>query len=184
MQKIDYTIILIYAIIIFFCIYTLTAISGCYTQKKASWQVDKATSKYPALVAEKTRHNFPCITKSVDTLESVKDSLIYIDCPDNSAINTINEGYESNDTIVKINTIYKDKIVRVPVNIPVKTVYITQKIKDSAEIYILNTTINNYKDRVNELDKKNNSKVKFIKWLIIILLISLLGNYLQFKLKK
>lgn len=40
---------------------------GCYTEQKATKQVDKAAGQYPEMVAKKTRDKFPCITTSVDS---------------------------------------------------------------------------------------------------------------------
>ena len=45
--------------------------SGCYTQKKASFQADKANLHYPAMMAEKTRLWYPCITKDSTTDQEI-----------------------------------------------------------------------------------------------------------------
>lgn len=65
-----------------------TFIAGCYTQSKAIKQVEHATLRYPAMVAAKTRDNFPCVVKDdstgylvskryVDSLISISDSIMF-----------------------------------------------------------------------------------------------------------
>jgi hypothetical protein len=44
-------------------------LTSCYNQRKASQQVDKATNKYPEMVADKTRTRFPCITTGIDSVD-------------------------------------------------------------------------------------------------------------------
>lgn len=49
---------------------------GCYTERKAAEQVNKAIDQYPDTSAKITRSRFPCITKSLDSssyLQTIKD---------------------------------------------------------------------------------------------------------------
>ncbi|MCL5459684.1 hypothetical protein M3M33_13700, partial [Loigolactobacillus coryniformis] len=89
-----------------------------------------------AKVAEITRAEFPCTTTKADTVISTKDSLIWIDCPDNTVVTAAD--YTGPDTVTRIIRLPGSvKTVRVPVTLPVKTVTIVQKVEDSATIYTL-----------------------------------------------
>lgn len=55
-------------------------ITGCYGTKQATWQLDKAHAKFPALTAAKMQTWYPCITSdsswAIDTIKAM-DSSIY-----------------------------------------------------------------------------------------------------------
>jgi PBP1b-binding outer membrane lipoprotein LpoB len=51
-------------------------LGGCYTQNKAVKQVDKALAHYPQIVAKIALDSFPCDVIRIDTIISVRDSII------------------------------------------------------------------------------------------------------------
>jgi hypothetical protein len=165
-------------------------IGGCYTQKKATEQTNKALIKYPAVVAKIARDAFPCVTLKADTLVSVKDSLIYIDCPDTGG-NGSAEDFAGKDTVIitKVNTL-PGKVIRVPVTLPVSTVTIVQKVEDSAKIFLLTKQLEAEKqlaiDNANAARKwqgRAERRIKLVWWLLIALLISGYFNFRNVKRK-
>lgn len=114
-----------------------------YTEQLAEKDLTKAYVNYPVKTAEKTRGWFPCITKQSDTVLVTKDSTVYIDCPD---LPTIIHEPGSTDTIIVHN------IVKVPVNLPVRTQVITKYIEDSAKIKTMQSTIDE-KDKAAARDE-------------------------------
>lgn len=66
-------------------------LSSCYNEKKATAQVDKATLKFPVVVAKIARDRFPCITKSKDSTEYNKSKRLA-----DSLFNIIDSIYNAN----------------------------------------------------------------------------------------
>lgn len=157
------------------------AIVGCYTQKKATEQTQKALIKYPEVVANIARTAFPCVTTKSDTIVTSKDSIVFIECPetpDNPAPEYIR------DTVTNTITKYvkgATQFYKVPVTLPIRTITVIQKVKDSAEIYLLTKEVNRLKTYGEKADRKIHKRNNVILWLIIALLVSLFGNYLQLK---
>lgn len=121
------------------CLFTC---SGCYGPKKAFAGIERAISKYPAQSAEQTRNHFPCVTTHKDSVITQTDTVVYVDCPnlfDSSAVE-----YAGKDTVVKtvVKILPVTKTIRVPVTLPVKTITVTQKVKDSAEVFIIQDKLN------------------------------------------
>ena len=159
----------------------LFSLGGCYTQRKATEQTQKALIKYPGVVAKVARAAFPCTTTKADTIITTQDSLIYIDCPDNTVITAAD--YTGPDTVTKVIRLPGQvRTVRVPVTLPVKTVTIVQKVEDSAKIYILQAATLRLQADNDKLRGKVANKNKALKWIIIVLLVSLGLNFIQFKL--
>lgn len=150
-------------------------ICSCYTSKKAVIQTTKANTYYPKEISVLTRSWYPCVTNKQDTIITSKDSLIYIECPDNTPITD----YFSKDTIIKV--VIKDslRIIKVPVHLPIQTIHITNTIEDSAKIKELSVTISDKEVAVNQLNKKVNGLQIWRIWLFILLVLSLLGNLFQ-----
>jgi hypothetical protein len=178
--------ILFLSVIIIF----LTLLTGCskYTLPMAEKEVNKAYLTYPPMVATKTRDWFPCIVNKKDTIITYVDSLIYIDCP--SVINGNANEYISSDTVYIKQIVTQNKVVKVPVYLPIKTITVIQKIEDSAKIFQLNdallTSTNetaNANDSIEKLEAKVAKKNKYLLYLLIALLASLGVNYIQFKRK-
>lgn len=139
---------------------------SCTAEKK----LNRIYLNKPTLVAEKTRQWFPCISLRKDTTEIIKDSLIYLDCPQPS--NGTKKDYEEN-TIVKI-----------PYALPVKYVYIKEKIEDSAKIFVKDRIIENKDYKLDKAQIKIQYKNNFNWALICICLTSIFINILQFKKSK
>jgi len=168
----------------------LALLTSCskYTLPKAEYQVNKAYLTYPPMVAGKTRDWFPCIVNKNDTIITYVDSLIYIDCP--SVVNgTLNE-YISSDTVYINKIVTQNKVVKVPVYLPIKTITVIQKVEDSAKMFVLNDVLQAVEnetailnDDVKKLEAKVAKKNKYLLYLLIALLASLGINYLQFKRK-
>ena len=168
----------------------LTLLTSCskYTLPMAEKEVNKAYLTYPPMVAGKTRDWFPCIVNKRDTIISYVDSIIYVDCP--SIFNGTANEYISSDTVYIDKIVTQNKVVKVPVYLPIKTITVIQKIEDSAKIFQLNdallTSTNetaNANDSIEKLEAKVAKKNKYLLYLLIALLASLGVNYIQFKRK-
>lgn len=156
------------------------AIVGCYTPKKATEQTQKALIKYPGVVADVARTAFPCVTTESDTVITTQDSLIYIDCPDNTVVTTAD--YTWPDTVVKVVRLPGSvKTVRVPVTLPVRTITVTNKVEDSAKIFLITAELAKASKEVDRLQGKVERRGKLLLWLVIALAVSVLINYIQFK---
>lgn len=149
--------------------------TSCYTEKKALEQVNKANDKFPKVVAELARDKYPCTDLlKPDTTTILRDSLIYVDCPDTSA--------NRNDyTFVRVDTfnrvVTNTKTIKVPVHIPIVREVITNYYEDSAKIKLYDLALNKattentkLKETVSKQDKKiaNKNKENWI-WRIIAL---------------
>lgn len=125
--------------------------TGCYSAKKAAEQVKKANDNYPEVVAKTARDLYPCTELlKPDTVLAIKDSLIYIECPELVK----NDYISTTDTIIVRDSIYR--IVKVPVKVQVQTKYITSWYEDSSKIKIMALTID---AKEKELVSLNNTFV-------------------------
>lgn len=154
----------------------MVMILSCNPSKK----LDKINAKHPELLAKFCKDSFPCIISKVDTITSF--DTVY------SAIK-INEFEEiPKDTIwlVKNKTILINRPVIIATKQPVKT--IVKVIKDSAELSSIrfdliacNNKCNDLLQQNNKLQNKVTTKNRWIMWLIIALLCSILCNVIQLK---
>lgn len=104
---------------------------GCYTQKKATEQVNRANDKFPGVVAKLARDKYPCSeVLKPDTAVIWKDTTIFVDCPDTASNPFQVVRY---DTVNKVVTL-PGRTIKVPVTIPAKTVYIDRWFEDSAKL--------------------------------------------------
>ena len=151
-------------------------ILSCNPSKK----LDKINEKHPELLAKFCKDSFPCITSKVDTITSF--DTVY------SAIK-INE-YEElpKDTIWLVKN--KPTLINRPVILatkqPVKM--IVKVIKDSAEVTSVRFDLIKCNEESNKLITENSklhskvtTKNRWLMWLIIALLCSILCNVIQFK---
>jgi len=149
---------------------------SCNSSKK----LDKLNKKHPELLAKFCKDTFPCVTSKVDTITNIEYDFIELQCP----------GYDN----VKIDTIWltKDKtqIIKGPAVVVTeyKTNTITKIIKDSAEIVLCNLELieinkkcTQYIDDNRILKNKITAKNRWIMWLIIALLCSILCNVILIK---
>ena len=137
-------------------------LGGCYSQFKATKQVSKALAHYPQIVAKIAIDSFPCDVIRIDTLISVRDSII--ECLP----------IENFTTLSQIDTIYGTK--KVFVKLPIKTAYITSIVESTAKLVIINAQLDSVNNIINELKKnkielidKIERKNKAIYWLIGII---------------
>ena len=137
-------------------------LGGCYTQFKATKQVDKALAHYPELVAKIALDSFPCNVIRIDTVISVNDTTIEVIYPyfDTSII----------DTVVLTKKVY--------VKLPIKTVYITKVVESTAKLVIAKASLDSSANAICGLQKINDKltgkvekKNKVIYWLIAFLLL-------------
>ena len=151
---------------------------SCSPVKKANKFLSKAFHADSATVALRTRTVYPCIITASDTLTVVSDSLIYIDCPDT----------KPSDYFTKIDTITKEgtvviKTIKVPVHLPIKTVYINTKIEDSAKIKVIMTENSRIIKEYTKIEKKVDNRNTLIKILIGLLLAAGLFLFILIKRK-
>lgn len=137
-------------------------IAGCYTQKTALKQLQKAQLKYPEVVSKFAGEQYPAVITSADTITRIDTGYIMI-----PVYNT--------DTI-HLTNIDKPKIVKIDkIKVITKSVTITQKIVDSAKVSDLLYQLSQCKaDKERAKDKSSN----LIFWLLICLAFSLFINLL------
>lgn len=160
----------------------LISLTSCYTNRQAEKGVNKAIKKKPEIAADILRKSFPCI-QTKDTIVKIDTGydFIEIQCPDQVPMEA------KIDTII-INKQTKEKVYLpgkiIKVGAQKETVYINKYIKDSAEIYLAQKDVKDCHDLTtklyNKLDKRNN----WIISLLIALIISLLLNFMQWKIRQ
>ena len=160
--------------------------TGCYSAKKAAEQVKKANDNYPEVVAKTARDLYPCTDLlKPDTVLAIKDSLIYIECPELVK----NDYISTTDTIIVRDSIYR--IVKVPVKVQVQTKYITSYYEDSAKLKLFTIQVTGLqqdttalKSNITKLQGKVSNKNKELWiWRILAVLI-IAGLWAKRKLKK
>ena len=157
----------------------LLTISGCYTDKQAYQDMIRANDKYPQKVAEFARSYYPCMdVKDTTIVHDTSYDFIEVQCPEqqSSKIDTI----WANKLVVK--KVDSDVITKY-VSVPTITKIINSYIRDSAEVNLLEYRLKSCTEDNVSLYEKNDSKSSWIKWLIILLAVSLLGNFAQYKMK-
>jgi hypothetical protein len=146
-------------------------ISGCYTSKKADKDINKAYENYPETVAVFARDKFPCKETGIDSVTKVEYDFIEIKCPDlpeqSQVIDTI---YLTKQTKPKTYIVYKDKFVAIPST----TKIITKVVRDSSCEILLKKSVEGQQILV----RKNEKQSDWIKWLLILLAASFIGNIL------
>lgn len=152
----------------------LLIVVGCNPSRK----LDKLCHKYPQICANYCKDNLPCVTTKIDTVTKVEYDFIEIQCP----------GVENakRDTIRVTNT----KTIKGPAVLVTQQKYntITKTIKDSAairscelELISCNNKCNDLLQQNNKLENKVTAKNRWIMWLIIALLLSIMCNIIQLK---
>jgi hypothetical protein len=115
-------------------------------------------------VARIALDSFPCDVIRIDTIISVRDSIV--EC----------EPVENFTTLSRIDTIFGTK--KVFVKLPIKTTYITRIVESTAKLTIINAQLDSVNNVIRELQKSKDElsgkverKNKVIWWLIGILLL-------------
>ena len=152
---------------------SLLILSSCHTTKQAKKAIKKVMKYHPEVVANVCIDSFPCITSKIDTVINVEYEFIEIQCP---GINNVKK-----DTIHVTHT--NTKIIKGPSVIATeyRTNTITKIIKDSAEIISCKYKCDQLQQENNKLKSMVDRKNKWITWLIIAFLLSIIGNILQLK---
>jgi len=151
---------------------------SCNPSKK----LDKLNAKHPELLAKFCRDTFPCVKSKVDTFTSFDTNYVKINCAqydyDSAFIDTI---WLTNS---KTQLITGDAVLQVLT----KTNTITKTIRDSAqirscelELITCNNKCNDLLQQNNKLQNKVTAKNRWLMWLIIALLLSIMCNIIQFK---
>jgi hypothetical protein len=139
-------------------------LGGCYSQFKATKDVNKALANYPQIVAKIAQDSFPCDVIRIDTNISVSnyDTTLLIDCPVRDTISV-------HDTV--LNSVLKK------VKLQYKTIYVTKFLESTAKLTILNARLDSLTKVTTSIQKSNDdltSKVgrknKVIYWLIALLI--------------
>ena len=137
-------------------------LGGCYTQFKATKQVDKALANYPELVAKIALDSFPCDVIRIDTVIYERDTIV--------------ESYPIENFTTILDTILLTK--KVYVKLPYKTIYITKVVESTAKLVIINVRLDSAHNAICELQKSNDEltgkverKNKVIYWLIALLVL-------------
>ena len=139
-------------------LFVAATFSACFTMHRAEQQTQKALIKYPVIVAKIARGAFPCILVKSDTIFKVVDTTIWIECPtSNDPIAIIND----NTTLVNDSSIMfthaHNRVYKVPVTLPMRTITITKTIEDSAKIELLLSYVESQNLEVEKLTKINAS---------------------------
>jgi hypothetical protein len=146
-------------------------ISGCYSSNKAKKDINKAYENYPETVASFARDKFPCKETGVDSVVKTEYDFIEIKCPDQAeqpqVIDTI---YLTKPSRPKTYIMYKDKFVAIPST----TKIITKTVRDSSCEILLKKSVEGQQILVG----KNEKQANWIKWILILLAVSFIGNIL------
>jgi len=154
------------------------AIWSCNPSKK----LDKLNAKHPELLAKFCRDTFPCVTSKVETFTSFDTNYVRINCAeynyDSAFIDTIWLTHS------KTQLIKGDAVLQVLT----KTNTIIKTIRDSAQIRSCELELIELNKKCNQLTADNNllknkvtAKNRWLMWLIIALLCSILCNVILIK---
>ena len=157
---------------------TTITIWSCNPSKK----LDKLNAKHPELLAKFCRDTFPCVTSKVETFTSFDTNYVRINCAeydyDSAFVDTIWLTHS------KTQLIEGDAVLQVLT----KTNTITKTIRDSAQIKSYELELLELNKKCKELTSQNvklqnkiTAKNRWIMWLIIALLCSILCNVIQLK---
>lgn len=146
-------------------------ISGCYSSNKANKDISKAYENYPENVAAFARDKFPCKESGIDSVTKIEYDFIEVKCPDqpeqSQVIDTI---YLTKQSKPKTYILYKDKFVAIPTT----TKIVTKIVRDSSCELLLSKSVADVQKYVH----KNEKQSDWIKWLLIMLAVSIFGNIL------
>lgn len=145
--------------------------SSCYTSNKANKDINKAYENYPETVASFAHDKFPCKESSIDSIVKTEYQYIEIKCPDQTEHSqVIDTLYLTKPSMPKTYIMYKDKFVAIPST----TKIITKVVRDSSCEILLKKSVEGQQILV----RKNEKKADWIKWLLILLAASFIGNIL------
>lgn len=161
---------------------SLIVLTSCHTAKQAKKAISKVMKYHPEVVANVCIDSFPCVTSKIDTTKNIEYEFIEVQCP----------GYDYDNAY--IDTVWlrhsKTQLIEGPTVIATEhtTNTITKSIYDSAQIRIcelelitVNAKCNDLLANNNKLQNKITAKNKWLMWLIIALLCSIIINLLLIK---
>jgi hypothetical protein len=171
-----------FLIFLFFCV-------SCNVQKQAVRHIQKAERLAPEKLAEYCSKNFPPIIKVSDTFIEIKIDSIEIECPPVQKPEWIlkvdSTGTISKEGVITYKKSIKRGIIRVdtmPTKIKIATQsvtkYVTRYVTDSALIRKYQIEKDNAILKNENLHIKIDKKNEWLKWVLIILSVSLLLNIL------
>ena len=157
---------------------TTITIWSCNPSKK----LDKLNAKHPELLAKFCRDTFPCVTSKVETITSFDTNFIKINCAEYD--------YDSAfvDTIWLMHS--KTQLIKgeAVLQVLTKTNTVTKTIRDSAQIRSCELELIAVNEKCKELTSQNvklqnkvTAKNRWLMWLIIALLCSILCNVILIK---
>ena len=145
--------------------------SSCYTSNKADKDINKAYENFPEIIAAFARDKFPCKETNVDSAVKTEYDFIEIKCPDQAEpVQVIDTLYLTKPSMPKTYIMYKDKFVAIPTT----TKTITKIVRDSSCEILLKKSVESQQNYV----RKNEKQAEWIKWLLIFLALSFIGNIL------
>lgn len=148
-----YKILLIYFIVIALLIF----LGSCNSQKTATKKYYKAKSLSEITVARLTRIDYPCITKSADTV-ILSDTLIQIDSvPYQVLVPFTLKGVDGYDSVITMPVLIQGK-TRIITN----TKVITNQIEDSAKIKEKELIIDSLNKQITKLESTVIKKSKSV----------------------
>ena len=161
---------------------TLALITMAIWSCNPSAKLDKLNAKHPELLAKFCRDTFPCVTSKVETFTSFDTNYVRINCAeynyDSAFVDTIWLTHS------KTQLIKGDAVLQVLT----KTNTIIKTIRDSAqirscelELITCNNKCNDLLQQNNKLQNKVTAKNRWLMWLIIALLCSILCNVILIK---
>jgi len=161
---------------------TLALITMAIWSCNPSRKLDKLNAKHPELLAKFCRNTFPCVTSKVETITSFDTNYVKINCAeydyDSAFIDTIWLTHSKTQLI-------KGEAV---LQVLTKTNTITKTIRDSAQIKSCELELIAVNEKCKELTSQNvklqnkiTAKNRWITWLIIALLCSILCNVILIK---
>ena len=137
----------------------LLLLAGCYTEKKAVKQADKALKEYPKAINEQFRKEFPCVITSSDTI--IQQEISYRDTVIEIPVTKL-------DTVWRNDTAFFNNVIIRKIRVPREVVTITKSIKDSAEVWhcqlLLEESTLQKNQLLEEIEKRDNKIGGLKKW--------------------
>lgn len=170
-----------------FLILVVVILSSCYSQKKATRQLNKAYIYHTGLTAQKFSEWFPCETIQIDSSEKIEyiyktDTLLRYIRIETEPINRILRDtffryYNGCDSLKKELKRAKNLIDHLTYEIQLKPIVYYKTIVDSARNVSLQTQLNQANDELKKKSKNYLTSLWFIIGLLIALILSILLNF-------
>ena len=121
------------------------SVIGCYTERKANKELNKALQTYPVMASGIIKDRFPCKSVIIDTLLKSDTLYDFIDCPEQPK--QIQNIFDTIENVIVIKKYVPKKVI----SKIIVTKTIEKLIKDSAEIF----------NCQGKLDNSNKEKDKY-----------------------